>query len=1590
MAQELLITEFMAINDGGLKDEDGQAMDWIEICNPGGQAADLTGWYLSDEPSRLTKWQFPARQIAAGQFLVVFASGKDRRPAQGNLHANFRLAGEGGYLALTMPDGRTIRHEYRAYPAQRPNISYGDRSEDRRIPLVAEDAPVKVLVPSNSSLGISWTGGQEPFADDAWVKGTNGVGYITWTPGFVVRNFKSRAMVEDLGAAEEVIQISALHESVAAENAPSIDYLGTTDTGHYGVDRPFPGTEAGEDVEDFVILATGRITIPSAGSWTFGVMSDDGFGLEITRGTERFEMSYPDPRSPADTIQTFNFGEAGEYDLRLVYFERGGGSGLELFAAKGSYGTWDATHFRLIGDGASGGLEVNSPAVSGEGGDLQNLIKTDLKSLMDSEQTAAYLRFPFASNPSADAFNLLLKMQYDDGYVAYLNGHEIARRNAPEILSDQAVALTNRPVSLALEPETIPIDGSFLLPGPNILAIHGLNDRKDSPDFLIRAVLEQVLASDRIEGFFDPPTPGAPNGGAFAGFVDSPVFSVSRGFKEQTFDLALFCATEGAEIRYTTNGSVPALTNGLVYSVPIRISGTRVIRAAGFRTGYRPSRVETHSYLFLDDIISQDAAATLAAGFPSSWKGTAPDYGLDRRVIGQNGTDKYGGKYARSIQDDLKSIPTLSLVMPLPDLFGNNGIYANPQNRGPLWERAVSAELIHPDGREGFQENAGLSIQGGAFRGFNLTKKKSFRLLFKSIYGAAKLRYPFFGPDAADEFNSLTLRANNNDGYQWNSAGGTALYIRDAFALESARHMGMIVPRTSFVHLYINGFYWGLYNPVERPDAAFTSTYFGGNREDWDAINYDSAPDGNYQAWNRMLAQARAGLANNANYERIQGNNPDGSRNPEYEDLLDVDNLIDYMIVNLYGGNEDWPHRNWYAGRNRVNGDGFKFFPWDTEAALGLWATLNSDRTSVNSAVATPYAAARANPEFRIRFADHVYRHFFNDGIFHVDTNRPAWDPAHPERNRPAALFVALANQVEKAMVAESARWGDQHASNPYTRDEHWAKEKTNLLSNYFPRRSAIVLEQLRRVGLYPRTDPPALNQQGGRVPVGFPLTLTSLPGATIYYTTNGSDPRTPVTTEDLFGITLVNYNAPKKALVPSPDNNGNNLGATWRGGNEPFDDSSWTAGTGGVGYDRETTYSSYFGINLRTAMDGKNGSAFIRIPFQYDGTHQSQLNYLTLRVRYDDGFAVFLNGIQIAAANAPSSLSWNAVASAQNSDTAAINFEDFKADAFLSALRKGNNILAIHGLNNSVSSSDFLIGVELLAGERRLVSAPTTAMTYTGPIVLRDLTTLKARVLNGTEWSALQEVRFVVGDPMLKLSELHYHPADPTPAETAAGFGDADEFEFVELVNAGEVTCDLDGLRFVTGIEFDFSGSAFTRLAPGQYVVIVRNHRAFEFRYGIGLPVAGEYSGRLDNAGERVTALNAENEVVLDFTYATRSPWPSSADGDGFSLETNSPDGDLNSAEQWKASAAWGGSPGRPNPPPVLIRQVTLEDAQLRFQFDVPAGSGYTIYTRDTLATGDWTVWRKTHPVPENTTVQVQLDIPDHAPNQFYRVSIP
>src|SRR6266496_4062510 len=122
---DLVITELMAKNDNTLADEDGDFPDWIEIYNAGTNGVDLNGWYLTDSPSDLTKWRFPSTNLAVNSYLVVFASGKNRRIPGRPLHTDFKLNDAGDYLGLVKPDGSTVQSAYTpAYPLQVSDVSY--------------------------------------------------------------------------------------------------------------------------------------------------------------------------------------------------------------------------------------------------------------------------------------------------------------------------------------------------------------------------------------------------------------------------------------------------------------------------------------------------------------------------------------------------------------------------------------------------------------------------------------------------------------------------------------------------------------------------------------------------------------------------------------------------------------------------------------------------------------------------------------------------------------------------------------------------------------------------------------------------------------------------------------------------------------------------------------------------------------------------------------------------------------------------------------------------------------------------------------------------------------------------------------------------------------------------------------------------------------------------------------------------------------------------------------------------------------------------------------------------------------------------
>jgi hypothetical protein len=476
--------------------------------------------------------------------------------------------------------------------------------------------------------------------------------------------------------------------------------------------------------------------------------------------------------------------------------------------------------------------------------------------------------------------------------------------------------------------------------------------------------------------------------------------------------------------------------------------------------------------------------------------------------------------YRALARQGLMTIPTISIVTHSNLLFGPaQGVYVR---REPFNQQQVNVEMLLPDGTAGFNQTAGLEVVGGTSPNDQgamwKSRKLSMRLIFRGDFGPTKLDYPVFPDSPVHEFDTLILDAGLN--YVWTYNGGSspddqrqrAQYVRDQFMADLQTIMGRVGPHGRFVHVYLNGLYWGLHGMHERPDHSFSASYFGGDKDDYDCIKHrvGTVVNGTNTQYITMFNLVNAGLANNASYENLQ-------------QYLDLPWFIDYRIMNFWAGNDDWAHQNWYCSRKRQTGAGWRYLDWDAEHVLKSLSYDNTTKNDANGPTAI-FTQLRSNNEFRLRFADHVHKHFFNGGTFFVDTNNPIWNPAQPQRNVPATHYMRRINELETALVAESARWGDTgetgtpRANTPLTREVEWRNElnalmgRTNLAGytvNYFPQRTRTVLNQLRAIGVYPTNMPPAFSQHGGRVPAGYALSMTNLSaGSTIYYTVNGADPR--------------------------------------------------------------------------------------------------------------------------------------------------------------------------------------------------------------------------------------------------------------------------------------------------------------------------------------------------------------------------------------------------------------------------------------------------------------------------------------------------
>ena len=192
----------------------------------------------------------------------------------------------------------------------------------------------------------------------------------------------------------------------------------------------------------------------------------------------------------------------------------------------------------------------------------------------------------------------------------------------------------------------------------------------------------------------------------------------------------------------------------------------------------------------------------------------------------------------------------------------------------------------------------------------------------------------------------------------------------------------------------------------------------------------------------------------------------------------------------------------------------------------------------------------------------------------------------------------------------------------------------------------------------------------------------------------------------------------------------------------------------------------------------------------------------------------------------------------------------------------------------------------------------------YAGDITLTGPVHVRARVDNGSFWSALSEIVLNTEEDLnyLKVTEIHYHPK-------ADNNGNDNNYEFIELKNTGETTLDLSGVRIDFGIRYIFPNQTF--LEPGKFIVLASNASGFYSRYKRS--AFGEYHGQLGNAGDTIV-IKRYSKVFSEIRYSDSSPWPVEGDGDGPSIVPVeiSPEGDQDDAGQWRASLFVNGSPGR------------------------------------------------------------------------------
>ena len=569
--------------------------------------------------------------------------------------------------------------------------------------------------------------------------------------------------------------------------------------------------------------------------------------------------------------------------------------------------------------------------------------------------TAVLIRREFTLKEPLMSGSLVLQVDYDDGFAAYLNGTRVAEVNAaPEEPGLDSVARGSREAGSA-ERFDLSEHVGLLRQGKNVLAVAGLNTHRESSDMSLRValgvlptvwhanfrlpkeggqlqligperrVMDSVLYDQQANdqsygrnqtaeadwGYFLTPTPGSVNDGPqqTAPLKSKLAFSPKPGFHDVGVEVRITAnASTEVDIRYTRDGSEP-VANSTRVDGPVRLDKTGLFRAAAFVGKERVGEIKSATY-----------------------------------IVGRRPT-----------------LPVMSISMK-PEDFYEVHMRSSATGRGS--ERTSHMEIFNTKGKRKVSTGFGLRLHGGFSRRGDFKTKKSYRAYFRDVYGSPRLKYNIIPMAGVKDFDKLVLRANAND----RAPGGA--YIRDQLMRDLHKDMGGLVSNGTWCLLYVNGKNYGVYNLVERMDEDFLASHIG--KGEFDIMKTgNTILSGTRDAWEELgRFIGSTDISQKENYKALKKR-------------VDIEDFTAYMIVNLWGQNYDWPHNNWYAARRLPDGK-WRFMCWDSEWGFrgGPYKPDNDSYAFIDSGGAYGFSTQRkmfiallGNPEYREYYQAEVRRH---------------------------------------------------------------------------------------------------------------------------------------------------------------------------------------------------------------------------------------------------------------------------------------------------------------------------------------------------------------------------------------------------------------------------------------------------------------------------------------------------------------------------------------------------------------------------------------------------------------------------------------